>query len=153
MRLAKVSAYSLTLIILQFALLVALFSSLIPIEHIDVMSIVGILCIASALGLAIWAKRSMHATHFSIFPEPVDEGTLVTEGPYRFVRHPMYSALLLAGSGVVVTDFSLYRCLLFLGLLLVLVVKIRREEQLLISAYPAYADYRKTSHALIPGVI
>ena len=47
-----------------------------------------------AVALMIWARRSFKSGQFSINTEP-REGSLMSNGPYRFIRHPMYAAALL----------------------------------------------------------
>jgi len=74
----------------------------------------------------------------------------VEAGPYRFVRHPIYGGLVLAGIAVALIRASLPVALLTLALAVVLDVKRRREEAWLVDRYPGYADYRARTRALIP---
>jgi protein-S-isoprenylcysteine O-methyltransferase Ste14 len=87
----------------------------------------------------------------SIFPKPRPDASLVRSGPYRLVRHPIYSALILGTLG-----WSLWRQHL-LGLVLGLVLgaffdrKSRHEEKLLLLKYPEYASFRaQTPYRLLP---
>jgi protein-S-isoprenylcysteine O-methyltransferase Ste14 len=77
--------------------------------------------------------------------------TLVTSGPYRFVRHPFYDsvACLIVGSGLV----SANAVALFGGLLVVtlLVVRTRREEDRLVARFgEAYAGYMRRTGRFVP---
>lgn len=78
---------------------------------------------------------------------------IVQTGPYRWVRHPLYSGLLLAvaGSALTVHTVVAYVCvpLLFLGFLL----KAGQEESLLQGRFREYSDYRQRVKAFIPFVL
>ncbi len=49
----------------------------------------------SGLFLGIWAVLIMRIGHFNIAPEPLSWSKMVSRGPYRIIRHPMYLALLI----------------------------------------------------------
>lgn len=112
------------------------------------------------LGLVILAIGGVFGTggalalghNLTPFPKPIEGGTLVTSGVYRWVRHPIYTGLILGTLG-----WSIFRSnLLGVGLAIVLFVffdlKSRREEQWLAEAYPTYEEYRRRAKKLIPWV-
>jgi protein-S-isoprenylcysteine O-methyltransferase Ste14 len=112
------------------------------------------------LGLAIIAIGGVFGTggalalgrNLTPFPKPIEGGTLVTSGVYRWVRHPIYTGLILGTLG-----WSLWReNLLGVGLAVLLFVffdlKSRREERWLMEAYSGYAEYRHHVKKLIPFV-
>jgi protein-S-isoprenylcysteine O-methyltransferase Ste14 len=75
---------------------------------------------------------------------------LVTTGPYHYVRHPIYTGILLAlvGTGFVA---GMVWFLLFVITCPCLVYSARTEERLMIQQFPdAYPEYRETTRALIP---
>jgi protein-S-isoprenylcysteine O-methyltransferase Ste14 len=77
---------------------------------------------------------------------------LVTRGPYRFVRHPLYVVEELAAVAGFIEAFSLWAALL---LALQIVFQIRRilnEEAVLAASFPDYAHYRATTARVIPGI-
>lgn len=81
------------------------------------------------------------------------EHTLSTEGPYRIVRHPIYSGILLMFLGTAVilgqTRGYIAFALAFLGYF----IKSRTEDHLLAERFgPAFAEYCRRTKALIPGV-
>jgi len=90
--------------------------------------------------------------NFGIYPEPIPDGCLVTTGPYRWIRHPMYTSLLLFMLGI-----ALYRHALpnYLGLVLLTIAifgKMHREETHLHLKFKDYSGYVKRTHRLFPGV-
>lgn len=107
---------------------------------------------AMAVGLAVWARRSFPRGAFRTAATPSGDG-LIRRGPYRFIRHPMYSAALTliwsgvvthlsiwsAGTGILVTAFALVRIVV--------------EERLLREQYPDYGDYVGATKALIPFLV
>jgi len=111
---------------------------------------------AASLALAGWALATNRPGNFNIRPVPKADGVLVTAGPYAWVRHPMYSAVLLMGlAGVCGVDIP-GRTLMgtvFFGLLAVLWVKAALEERLMLASHPGYAAYRKQTSRFIPWLL
>ena len=75
-----------------------------------------------------------------------------THGAYRFIRHPMYSSLLLASFACVGARPDAATVGLALALALVLAIKASREERMLRAAFPEYAEYQRRSWGFIPGL-
>jgi protein-S-isoprenylcysteine O-methyltransferase Ste14 len=108
----------------------------------------------SALGVLAGLYTLAHNKlgNFGIYPEPIPDACLVTTGPYRWVRHPMYASLLLFMAGI-----ALYRHAPpnYLGLLLLGVAvwgKMHREETHLHTKFADYSAYVKRTHRLFPGI-
>jgi protein-S-isoprenylcysteine O-methyltransferase Ste14 len=84
----------------------------------------------------------------------IKEGhTLIKKGPYKIVRHPMYSSMVLIvfGSGLLIADFLL---LLFAPLVFIIYyVRATVEEKLLKDEFPEYESYSKITKMLIPGIL
>ncbi|MDR3458475.1 MAG: isoprenylcysteine carboxylmethyltransferase family protein [Verrucomicrobiae bacterium] len=110
------------------------------------------LCVAGIL-VTIWARRTL-AGNWSSDVTFKQGHELMRNGPYRFVRHPIYSGLLLM---VVGTAMNIGQVRGWLGLVLVLLgfwVKLRQEETLLLRHFPeAYPAYRKEVKALVPFIL
>jgi protein-S-isoprenylcysteine O-methyltransferase Ste14 len=107
-------------------------------------------CAGIVLGLwAIWTIRPLN---FNIVPDVRVEGFLVEEGPYAYIRHPMYSAMLLVVLALVADSPSGLRVATFVLLGLDVLAKIVYEEKLLSAHYPRYTAYMADTKRLIPFV-
>ena len=137
-----------TLVLLQF-LFIGLILVTSPLFHLQWWVIMFIIL---GIGLGLYAIQTIRLGNFNISPQVKLNGKLIAHGPYRFIRHPMYTAILLTCWPLVVGHFSYLRLGLVLGLTLVLVVKLHIEEQYLKQAFPAYLEYTTTSKKLIPFI-
>ncbi len=106
--------------------------------------------VAAGLALGLWTLTVMRPGRFNIRPDPHPDGELVTRGPYRHVRHPMYSALLLLCGGLVWLPFHPLKLFAWLALALLLRVKAGYEESLLSHRYRDYPHYRAGTGAFLP---
>jgi protein-S-isoprenylcysteine O-methyltransferase Ste14 len=110
---------------------------------------VGWLLIGVGLALAVSTRLALGKS-FTILPEPRERSELVTTGPFRLVRNPMYLGLILVFAGA-----SLNRSWIGLGLTGLLTVlwagKARVEERYLEARFPGYAEYRRrVRYRLVP---
>ena len=119
-----------------------------PITRPDALGIAVGLMLAGTL-LAAWAAWTLGQS-FSLLPQA---RTLVTHGPYRFVRHPIYLCGLLITAGELWLRFSPLVVALTVLFVLAQIVRLRYEEELLARTFPEYAAYRRLTSALIPGII
>src|SRR5690606_18597367 len=99
--------------------------------------------------LAVWAWLAMGLSRLRILPAPDRNATLVVCGPYAWICHPMYTGLMLFCGGLLLHDPRVWRLLLYLGLVIVLMIKARYEEKLLARDLPGYADYRRRTGAFL----
>ncbi len=83
-------------------------------------------------------------------PLPKQRGKLVTTGLYSYVRHPIYSGLLLLSLGVVLDAGWWPQAVVALMLFLLLRIKAQFEETLLRKAYPRYAAYAAKTPMFFP---
>jgi protein-S-isoprenylcysteine O-methyltransferase Ste14 len=86
---------------------------------------------------------------FSIMAE---SRQLVTTGPYRFVRHPLYLAEEIAMVGVFLQFASAWTALLLVVQIGFQLRRMHNEELVLASNFPEYAAYSRTTARLIPGL-
>ncbi|WP_447972002.1 methyltransferase family protein [Nitrospira sp. Kam-Ns4a] len=100
--------------------------------------------------LGLWAVATMDRRSFTVLPDVRPGGSLATSGPYRYIRHPMYAAVLLAALALVLDHPSVARLLAWAVLLADLLVKLHYEERLLAERFPEYRDYCARTARLIP---
>ena len=92
----------------------------------------------------------MKLGYFHVLPHPVKKSEMVLHGPYRYIRHPMYTSVLLTALALLAGDYSLTRLIICLLLAADLIVKLEYEEKLLVIRFPSYADYCRKTKRLIP---
>ncbi|HMW95994.1 MAG TPA: methyltransferase [Flavobacteriales bacterium] len=107
-----------------------------------------------AMGIAVflWASFSLGASNFTILPVPRPGNTLSTTGAYRWMRHPMYTSVLLCGGAVSIGSPSMGRWVALATCLVVLVLKIRLEEALLGARHRDYPQRMLGVARLVPGI-
>lgn len=139
--------YAYTLVTIQFAAL-AVLAVTGPILAANAWWLVE----ALAVLLGLWAIVAMRIGNFNITPDPKHEGILVERGPYRWIRHPMYAALIMLAIALIGNHFSWLRLSIGIILAVDLLIKLSYEEQLLLSHFASYEDFRKRTWRLIPFV-
>ncbi|MFM2121426.1 MAG: hypothetical protein RL722_2894 [Pseudomonadota bacterium] len=174
------------LVALQFSLLGALgifglIGTKAALAHAaSALPIDALLLAALAMLLGLWALASNRPGNFHIRPLPKADGELVQHGPYRWIRHPMYSAVLLLGASLARSagladqnaaavaasgmptgrltallpslSLSAWAWWCWAALLAVLVVKAGVEEAALRRHHSGYADYCRRSRRFLPGL-
>ncbi len=97
---------------------------------------------------SVWSLRFL-GRNVSVLAQARD---VVDQGPYRWVRHPLYAGEIVSSLGVAVAMNSLAAVAVWLLLCGLQVYRALREEQVLLQALPAYRSYRSRTAALLPGV-
>lgn len=111
-----------------------------------------ILILATGIFLGLWAMGTMQIGNFNIVPDVPQNGKMVTKGPYKYIRHPMYSAVLLVALSLVLNHFTLLRMIFWIVLLTDLILKIAYEEKLLSQHYREYSQYQQRTRRLFPFI-
>lgn len=110
-------------------------------------------CVAFAAGSIAIFMVFRENSHASSVIEISPEQRVVATGPYRWVRHPMYSGALLGALASPLTLGSYVGEAFFLPVLVLFVVRLLAEERFLSGALRGYDDYmRQTRKRLVPGV-
>jgi protein-S-isoprenylcysteine O-methyltransferase Ste14 len=111
----------------------------------------GLVLFGLGLGFAVWARVHI-GRNWGVPMTRKNDPELVTSGPYRLVRHPIYSGVLVAGAGTAVA-------LSWLGLVAVALAAVyfvysaTVEERYMTERFPdAYPIYKRSSKMLVPFV-
>lgn len=106
--------------------------------------------VAAGAALGVFALTANRPGNFNVRPEPKPGGRLVQRGPYRHVRHPMYSAVMLAMLGFCIGYAALWRWAALAALGIVLVVKAGIEERAMTARHAGYAEYARMTKRFVP---
>jgi protein-S-isoprenylcysteine O-methyltransferase Ste14 len=120
--------------------------------HSVILQVVGVIVFLLGLGLAVWA-RIILGRNWGMPMTEKEEPELVTSGPYRFVRHPIYSGIMLGVLGTALaTNISWLVVFGVIGAFFIFSARV--EERLLTKTFPnAYPTYMTNTKMLIPFVI
>jgi len=112
---------------------------------------VGLALFALGLGFAIWARLHIGRNWGSPMSQK-DEPELVTSGPYRLVRHPIYSGILVAGVGTAVgLDWLWLTAVVLAGIYFLYSATV--EERYLTEQFPDdYPAYKRSTKMLVPCI-
>jgi protein-S-isoprenylcysteine O-methyltransferase Ste14 len=102
--------------------------------------------------LFVWALASLGGNNFTIMPDPRAGNTLSQRGIYRWLRHPMYTAVILCGSALAVGASSTIRWIALVVCIVTLIVKVKHEEDALIRKHPDYPERMKNVSRLLPWI-
>jgi len=101
------------------------------------------------IALIVWAVL-VFGRGVTPSPLPSNRAQLRTRGPYRWIRHPMYTGVIVLMAGSALGRRNWIAAVLWILLVVFLLTKMRWEERRLMETYPGYDSYRKTVPALIP---
>jgi protein-S-isoprenylcysteine O-methyltransferase Ste14 len=120
--------------------------------HSVTLEAVGTVLFACGIALAVWARLNL-GRNWGMPMSQRAEPELVTSGPYRFVRHPIYSGLLTAMLGTALVD-NLLGLIVVAVLLAYFYYSGTVEERNLAATFPqAYPEYRSRTKMLIPFLL
>ncbi len=119
--------------------------------HSDVGLAAGGVLFALGAIVGIWGVRSL-GRNITPLPTPKQDTELVQHGIYRWLRHPLYSSVMLASLGWTL----LWQSAAALGVSVVLCgffdAKARLEERLLLERFHDYVAYRERTWRFLPGI-
>jgi protein-S-isoprenylcysteine O-methyltransferase Ste14 len=137
--------------IIAFIGLVLAVAGLVMQQSLFARNEIGIAVQVLAVLLILWARLTFGRRSFHFAANPT-EGGLVTTGPYRFLRHPIYSAVLYFLWIGVLSHLSAESLMLALIATAAIVVRMLIEERLLVKRYPEYKSYAARTKRIIPFV-
>lgn len=135
--------------ILQFLLLLYLFLS----GPLYIFSITFVLILIISLLLILWAALVKKLHKHPVSPRAPRGTYMITNGPYEIVRHPIYAGLLLFVINYSQGYHSIFQYLAFLPFLALILMRIRRDEELTERFFKhEYSAYKKQAKKLIPYI-
>jgi protein-S-isoprenylcysteine O-methyltransferase Ste14 len=138
--------------LLSFAVLVGVLIGLFFLKSIFAVEPVGITIQVLAVLLMLWARATFGVRSLHAAANPTSGG-LVTNGPYRFIRHPIYAAILYFLGVGIASHLSWATFALGLVAIAASSVRIYSEERLIVERYPEYEEYAARTKRVIPFVI
>lgn len=114
----------------------------------------GVVLGVVSLPLLVWTRQAL-GSNFSPTLHVRREHTLVTSGPYLYVRHPMYTALFLSMAAILLlTRNWLVGGIPLAGLCVIVLLRVQREEHAMIEKFgDEYCEYMKRTGRFLPRVI
>ena len=139
-----------------FGLCLVLWIPLPPLPGADVIAVLGALLYFPGLAFVLWGRLALGNMYFvsTGFGAQLFAGhRLITQGPYRIVRHPMYFGLLLAGFGGLLL-YQTWTGVIFIACGLGVIRRALREEEVLSKEFGAeWADYCRRVPMLLPRLM
>ncbi len=123
------------------------------VPHTDLVGLTGLAFCTAGVIIACWS-RYLLGRNWSLSVQKKEDHELISKGPYKLVRHPIYTGLLLLffGNAIIVGDYR--------GLIAVAIVfasfwwKLKKEEKWLMEVFGTkYLEYKNTTKTLIPFIL
>jgi len=108
----------------------------------------GDLLLTAGTAWSVWSLRHL-GKNLSVIAQARG---VAERGPYRHVRHPLYTGEIVSGLGLAIAAGTWPAFALWTALIAMQVYRARREEQVLVQALPGYRAYRARTAALVPGI-
>ena len=145
----KSPLYSKLLVTLQFTIigLMVLFSN----GLISSFFTLSVFTLGGIIGIVALSCNKIG--NFNIQPELKEDCKLITSGIYGYIRHPMYTSVILMMFGVLLSSVTFLEFGLFFGLIITLFLKASREEKLWINHHIEYQNYKDKTKLFIPFVL
>jgi protein-S-isoprenylcysteine O-methyltransferase Ste14 len=140
------------LVALQFALLLLLAALAAPNVLRGAVPMGTLIGAGVSIAVAFWTLMHNRLGNFNIHPTPKAWGTLVTTGPYRWIRHPMYTSVLIGAAALASISDPLQGWAAWAALAIVLLVKSIFEERWMREQHFGYARYSRESKRFVPWV-
>jgi protein-S-isoprenylcysteine O-methyltransferase Ste14 len=90
--------------------------------------------------------------NFSVYPEITNQAILITSGPYNYIRHPMYTSLIVMMIGIALYNFHWLNAAGVVMVIFAVINKANKEEKLLLIRFAEYAEYQRKSHRFLPYI-
>ena len=114
----------------------------------------GMVITCMGIGLFGWTHQTLGVNWTAVLALS-EKHELVTSGPYRFVRHPMYTSFFIIGFGFLFLSANWLIGVIYIGTLsLMYVARVSAEEEMMLERFgDSYRQYMKTTGRLLPRLI
>ena len=117
------------------------------------LQVVGFIALAFALAVTYWAMATNPFLSTIVRIQDDRGHYVVTSGPYRYVRHPMYAAIFLMWPGIALQLGSWWALIPAAVIVIVFVIRTALEDRTLQAELPGYTAYaQRVRYRLVPGV-
>ena len=145
-------------VMIQFVLFAMLAAALLllPAGQVLWARLMGLLLVAlgGVLGLlAILTHMQVNRNMVNVSPEPNAQNQLVRTGIYAYIRHPIYSGVMLVALGIALAHGHFVPLGVAVGLCAFFAYKSTFEEQWLMQVYPEYEEYRRHTGRFVPRLL
>jgi protein-S-isoprenylcysteine O-methyltransferase Ste14 len=141
--------YPKLLVVLQFGLI----GLMIFFSYGILNSVLGLTIFILGLAIGLWAIGHNKRGNFNIQPNLRDGCELITTGAYRYIRHPMYTSVITMMFAVLLATPTLLELIFFITLIMILILKAKREENLWCGHDETYTEYKKRTKLFIPYIL
>lgn len=108
--------------------------------------LVGTIVAIAGMAFSLYSVHTLGRS-FSIIPQ---SRAIVVNGPYKYLRHPLYAGEIVAMTGFVIAHLSVATLALLVLLVVLQAYRAIEEEKILASTLPAYQEYMSITHRLVP---
>jgi protein-S-isoprenylcysteine O-methyltransferase Ste14 len=115
------------------------------------ISLTGLVISVTGLLILLLALLQLNS-NLSPFPTPKSSAELIQTGLYKFIRHPIYTGIILLLFGYGIYRSSLFKILIALLLFILFYFKSSYEEKLLQTRYSNYSEFKKTRGRFFPKI-
>jgi protein-S-isoprenylcysteine O-methyltransferase Ste14 len=117
------------------------------------LQIVGFIALAFAMAVTYWTMATNPFLSTAVRIQDDRGHYVVTSGPYRYVRHPMYAMMFFMYSGIALELGSWWALIPAVVIVIVFVIRTALEDRTLQAELPGYVEYTQhTRYRLVPGV-
>ncbi|MFC4634965.1 methyltransferase family protein [Dokdonia ponticola] len=140
-------------VLIQFVLFILFILEIAQLRFVlpDIVSTVGIIGVFIGFIIILISLLQLNK-YLSPFPSPKPGSSLIQNGLYKYIRHPMYTGILMLLLGYSIYVSSGYKLLVTFLLFVLFTFKSRYEEERLAGSFKGYSGYKKKTGRFFPKI-